>query len=133
MKNDSKVSSLKSGVIEYIIEFFQIEDVFLILALSRRIIGHFLNIDCLIFPLNRSIGENTNSLFSRRSVDDIIQESTYSSYVFILESYKNPSPNKNVSSEDDALSSTDSNVSKQSNVPPTNIEASSSLIDGLIS
>ena len=127
------MSSLKSGVIEYIIEFFQIEDVFLILALSRRIIGHFLNIDCLIFLLNKSIGENTNSLFSRRSVDDIMQESMYSSYVFMLESYKNPSPNKNVSSEDDALSSTVSNVSKQSNVPPTNIEASSSLIDGLIS
>ena len=62
-----------------------------------------------------------------------MQESIKSSYDLMLESYKKPSPNKNVSSEDDAFISTVSNVSKQSNVPPTNTEASSSLIDGLIS
>ena len=51
----------------------------------------------------------------------------------MLESYKNPSPNKNVSREDDALISTSSRDSKQSNVPPTNTEASLSFTDGLIS
>ena len=72
-------------------------------------------------------------MFSNLKVDDIIEESKNSSYVCMLESYKNPSPNKNVSREDDALISTSSRDSKQSNVPPTNTEASLSFTDGLIS